>query len=132
MPKKYHTDNWCNARQMNIEHPDTFELDEPLQIEEFRKGDSIKIANDRERFWTRFIKTRRNQIIAEVDNCLLWGDKYNVGDLVIYNRDNIYDFYRTPDKVQEIYGAKTKEEIENIRIAFRNAITSPSAEEIEH
>jgi len=119
MPK-YYTDNWGNARQMNIENPETFHYDPLWKDLEVQEGDLIKIANGAERFWTRVVKTRRNQIIGEVDNCLFGDYPYKLGSKVVYTRDNIYDFYRTPDRVKELYkeiGKEIgKEQLENIKL----------------
>ena len=124
MPK-YYTDNWENAYQQSLKTPETFHYDPLWKDLEVQEGDLIKICNGRERFWTRVVKTRRNQIIGEVDNCLVWDNPYNLGSKVVYTRDNIYDFYRTPDKVKELEKEIGKEHLENIKIAFRNAITEP-------
>lgn len=100
MPK-YHTDNWENARQLHEEHPDTFEWEEPPADFVFRKGDHLKICNGKERFWTRFVKERRNQIIAQVDNLLLWDYPYNLGSYVVFTRDNIYSFQPRKESIKQ-------------------------------
>ena len=121
MPK-YHTDNWGNARQMSIDNPDTFYYDPLWKDLEVQEGDLIKIANGSERFWTRVVKTRRNQIIASLDNCLLGDYPYKLGSKLVYTRDNIYDFYRTPDAVKELYKEIGKEQLENIKVFVKSQL----------
>jgi hypothetical protein len=94
--KKVFNDEWVNAREMNIAHPETFLWSEPPAITDMRRGDIMKVSNGQERFWCSFKKIvnvgETYKIIAEVDNVLVSTPQYNLGDWIRFERDNIYEF----------------------------------------
>ena len=91
--KKIYADDFSNAREMNENYPETFEWVEPPQRENMKRGDLIKVANGKERFWCSFRKNGiGNLIVAEVDNVLISTQGYNLGDWICFNRDNIYEY----------------------------------------
>ena len=51
---KIYYDNWKNARELHLLHPDTFHW----EVFDIAIGDTIKISNNIERFWCRIIELK--------------------------------------------------------------------------
>lgn len=87
-----------NAKSMSILHPDSFEYWEE-EISKLQAGDIVKVCDKRERFWVVVQSVIGDEIVARVDSYLL-GDlltrekpSCNYGDLISFNRDNIYQVW---------------------------------------
>jgi hypothetical protein len=81
-----------NAAEMHRQYPDEFEVPSPDEIRALRKGDVVKVCNDRERFWV-LIESRNGDVFAgRVDSMLLFG-KVRYGDRIEFHADNLYDIF---------------------------------------
>jgi hypothetical protein len=97
---KIHTDDWIDAQEMANRYPSTFSAPSLEELEMLSVGDITKVARrgvDDEsgvRFWTVITEINGQEIIAEVNNCLIDdGLPYNAGDKVAYQKRHIYACY---------------------------------------
>lgn len=77
-----------NAVQMGKAHPDTFQVPDTSKV---KAGDSVKVAQEGERFWVTVQRVYKNgKVIGVVDNELLCNDQCRFGDTISFHKDNIY------------------------------------------
>jgi uncharacterized protein YegJ (DUF2314 family) len=74
-------------------------LQNKYDILKFKKNESIKISNGKEKFWVKIfsINLNNNTIIGIVDNELILKSKYNFGDFVEFSIENILDYHSSDE-----------------------------------
>ena len=85
-----------NAKEMNLQFPDTFDLPDLSSLE---LGSSVKLCfiekdkNPSERMWVTVSKIKGNKLEGKLNNTpyILTDLKY--GDLIKFNKDNIYSIF---------------------------------------
>ena len=86
-----------NAKYMNEQHPETFDIPSNEELKNINKGDSVKVCAMRERFWVEIVsETNERILIGRVDNNLVFTDEHglDMNDLIYLTRENIYDIYK--------------------------------------
>lgn len=84
---------FVDAQKMAKEHPKTFNAPSAKELNNLKVGDTVKVCNDEERFWT-IIKSINGEVIeAKVDNVLGGDYGYNRGDIITFEKKNIYSIY---------------------------------------
>jgi len=89
---------FVDAQAMAASHPDTFEAPTPQELAALAVGDVVKVCDGNERFWT-VIKERKDAdiIVAAVDNKLVGGQAFDLGDLVQFKTCNIYAIHKAEE-----------------------------------
>lgn len=91
MNHKIHKDNFLNAQEMAT-LSERFEAPSLNQLKNLKVGDIVKVANSRERFWTIIEEIHDETIIARVNSETIQTE-YQCGDLIIFDKKNIYNIY---------------------------------------
>ena len=98
---KVFTDNWVDAQERHQENPAIFWAPSQEELNEIKKGFSVKICNGRERFWVNVVNVNENKLIGIVANELIYETPYNNGDKVSFFKKNIYQI-NSPRDIQFI------------------------------
>jgi hypothetical protein len=97
MKKKIYTPVLVNAAEMAREHPDTFQRPSKAFLDSLRPGDLAKVSDNTERFWCIITERDGDVFTGEVNNFLVASDQpFEVGDLIRFGADNIYDADHAP------------------------------------
>jgi len=81
-----------NAKQIQLEHPETFRRPSEKYLDNLKPGDKVKICYKKERFWVDIKLIEENNIIGTVDNELVLSElKYK--DLIKFHKDNVYSIW---------------------------------------
>ena len=85
-------DGFVNVQTMNAEYP-AYGGPDVIQINVISVGDTVKVTNEfDEKFWAIIEEiSPEGRITARVDNDLVQTPKYNCGDLIIFDRECIFD-----------------------------------------
>lgn len=83
-------DNWVNIDNISDE---TFEKPSKEDLDNLNVGFSVKISNNKERFWIEIVKIQDYYIIGKIDNNLIFNEKYDNNDLVLIEKKNIIDIH---------------------------------------
>jgi hypothetical protein len=82
---------FVNALSMSRLHPDSFQAPFKVDLDRIGVGTIVKICNHFERFWCVVVSVNdAGFITATVNNRLLGKYGYNVGDLLMFHKDNVY------------------------------------------
>ncbi len=86
---------FIDAQEQYKLHPDTFEAPSNKELDKLKKGDTVKVCNGKERFWTCILSIKGDKIKATVDNILLDADEfgYDCGDTISFEKRHIYNIY---------------------------------------
>ena len=88
-----YTDDWVNVKIINDHNPETFEIPTDKDLQDIKVGYNVKISNGIERFWVIIEKINSYYFIGKIDNKLLNNNNYDYGDLVMFEKHNIYDIH---------------------------------------
>lgn len=83
--------DFLDAQQLGREHPNTFAAPTEEDIAQIKVGDYVKVCDGEERFWNIIKKMDGDIIVAEINNKLVCGQDYNLGDLIQFSKHHIYD-----------------------------------------
>lgn len=83
--------NLVNAEVMSILHPETFERVDQEKIDNLKPGDNVKICHNKERFWCIVLEVNGQWVKAEVNNDVSLEQPFKLGDILDFNKQNIYD-----------------------------------------
>jgi len=108
-----YTDNWINVKIINNYHSDTFEIPTELELNNIKKGYSVKISNGLERFWVSVIDIKEFYIIGKIDNKLVHNDNYDYGNFVMFDQSNIYDIHDLEFKKMMLRYASNRRKVIN-------------------
>jgi len=82
----------ANVKQMSIDYPEQCHYwDEEIKL--MKVGDIAKIANSWERFWVVVKEISDKWIVGEVNNLLITEGSPDVGELLLFKRENIYEVW---------------------------------------
>lgn len=84
---------FTDAQKQHKLHPKTFYAPSNEELDNLKKGDTVKVCNGEERFWTCILSITGDKIKAIVDNVLLDGDEYDNRDIISFEKRHIYDIY---------------------------------------
>lgn len=90
-----------DAYEMSLKHPDTFEYHTEEEINSIAIGDSVKVNDGKERFWTIIVEINTDHLVGKIDNELCNDQKYNYQSKIIIERRHIYQI-RTIKRKEEI------------------------------
>lgn len=94
-PQLFTDIEFVNAQRMAIEHPDSFEAPTLEELAALVVGDVVKVCDNQERFWTVIKELKENDVIvAEVNNNLISGQEFNLGDLIEFKKCHIYAIHK--------------------------------------
>ena len=80
MALNIHSDEWLLNKELLI-------------INNLKIGDTVKIANNLERFWVKIIELNDNYILGKIDNYLTFNSEYDYEDIVIFEKENILQIH---------------------------------------
>jgi len=85
-------DGFVNVQTMRTQYP-AYGGSDIIQINVVNVGDIVKVTNEfDEKFWAIVEEvSTEGRITARVDNDLVQTTKYNCGDLIIFDRECIFD-----------------------------------------
>ena len=86
------TDDWVDVKKMHSNYPDTFDIPTQDELDNIKINDSVKISNGFERFWAQIIQVNTLYLLGKVDNELITNE-YKLGDIIMFERHNIYDIH---------------------------------------
>lgn len=92
-PKLFTNVELNDAQKLAKKHPNTFEAPTQEQLNSIEIGDTVKICDGEERFWTIVKELKEDHIVAEVNNKLIGDQEYNLGDLIQFTKNNIYEIH---------------------------------------
>lgn len=81
---------FVNAQQMHQDHPDTFEVPSDKELAGVKEGSIVKVCHNDERFWTVVKAVDGEKVTAEVNNCLIGDQPFDLGDEIEFKKENIY------------------------------------------
>ena len=85
-----------DAQELHRAHPETFDVPDGAKLANPKPGDTIKIGDGEQRFWTRVVSADATHITATVDNATGREDRgYGADQLVKYERRHAY-IHNTP------------------------------------
>lgn len=92
-PQLFTNVEFNDAQQMAVDHPETFFVPAQAVLDAIAVGDTVKVCDGQERFWTRVtaVDAETGVITAEVNNKLIGDQPYNLGDLVTYSKQHVYE-----------------------------------------
>ena len=83
MSLNIHVDDWLiNNNNLSI-------------ISNLNNSQTVKISNNLERFWVKIFEINESYILGKIDNYLSFNDNYDYQDIVIFEKCNILDIYKT-------------------------------------
>lgn len=90
---------FINAQQMALVYPDTFDAPYLLELNSLKLGDTVKVCHQlshdkSERFWCIIRQIKDDIISAEVNNHLFHNHGFSDGDIIDFNKNDIYQIYR--------------------------------------
>ena len=88
-----YTDDWVNVKIINDHNPETFEIPTINELQDIKVGYNVKISNGIERFWVIIQEINKYYLIGKIDNKLFNNTNYDYGDLVMFEKHNIYDIH---------------------------------------
>ena len=80
-----------DAQQMAKDHPDTFQAPSKDELDSLKIGSIVKVCAGGERFWTIIDSISGDDIVATVDNVLVFQKDFNVGDAIQFQKKHIFD-----------------------------------------
>lgn len=85
-------DQWMSAQELARDHPDSFEIPTPEELDGLKEDDLVKVCNGKERFWVVLTKVDHSLDYFEgrVNNQLVYKKPYNYDDLISFKKENIY------------------------------------------
>lgn len=93
IPKTITPSNLINAKEINIKHPDTFQIPSDLELSNLKIGDIVKICNGSERFWTIVVSIKGDDICARINNYLVNTKEYDYNDILSFKKENVYEIF---------------------------------------
>jgi hypothetical protein len=97
-PQLFTDVEFVDAQQMARDHPDSFEAPSPEELAALVVGDVVKVCDTQERFWTVIKEFKEDDVIvAEVNNSLISGQEFNLGDLIEFKKCHIYAIHKEED-----------------------------------
>lgn len=89
-----------DAKQMAIDHPDTFQRASEAELSELKPTDFVKVCANPERFWIQITEVSGVLLKGRVDNDLISTDKhgYEYEDEVIIHIDHVYNIKTLQEK----------------------------------
>lgn len=87
------TTKFVDAQEMHKNNPDTFDAPDNDELNAIKVGSTVKVCNERERFWVTVTGVDGEKITGEVNNNLLDNDEYDLGDPIVFEKKHIYDIY---------------------------------------
>lgn len=84
---------FVNAQEMAKKHPDTFEVPSLEELNNIKKGDTVKVCENGERFWVNITHIEGDSIKGIVDNNLVCYHSFNFRDTIDFKKENIYSIY---------------------------------------
>ena len=88
--EKYKRPRLANVKKMSLEFPDRCHYWEE-EIKLMKVGDIAKVANEHERFWVVVKEITPKYISGEVNNILIMSPSPQLGEKIIFKRENIYE-----------------------------------------
>ncbi|EFC38885.1 predicted protein [Naegleria gruberi] len=88
--KKIYQPPLNNAQQIARRHPDTFGAPSREELNSIQKGSLVKIE---ERFWVKVLKVSAKYLIGIIDNDLVSGQDYTLGDLILFKKNEVYEVF---------------------------------------
>jgi len=85
-------DQWSDAQELAQNHPDSFEIPTPEELDGLKEDDLVEVCNGKERFWVVLttIDHSLDYFEGRVNNQLVYKKPYNYDDLISFKKENIY------------------------------------------
>ncbi len=86
---------FIDAQEQHKQSPETFDAPSIIELSTLKKGDTVKVCNGKERFWTIIKEITGDKIKAEVNNQLFDAKEYgyDCGDTISFEKRHIYDIF---------------------------------------
>ena len=84
----YYFDNWVSINSL-----DDNDIPSQGELDSLSIGYSVKISNNKERFWVEVNKITDQYIVGRIDNNLTFNENYDYNDLVLFEKKNIFDIH---------------------------------------
>lgn len=86
---------FVDAQEMALLHPNTFIAPSKKELKKIKKNSIVKVCVNKERFWVIVHSIKRNTIIGEVNNDLIFSDQHGlkIGDIIKFEKRNVYDIF---------------------------------------
>ena len=86
---------FIDAQKMAKENPETFYAPSSTELDKIKKGNSVKIAISKERFWVTVVFVNNNKITGTIDNDLIFTDEHGLQfeDEIEFEKKNIYSIF---------------------------------------
>ena len=101
-----HRDTWNNVKvldQRGLLAGTGYKAPKDKALRRIKKTDTVKISNGEERFWVHVTNIKGDEIYGTVDNHLIHERPYNLGDTVVFRRENVYDIHTKEWRDQQAY-----------------------------
>ena len=102
MTETIHRPNLVNAKEIHVQHPNTFHYPSEQQLENIFVGSWVKISNGIERFWVIVVEIINDKFIGKIDNVLIFDEGYNFDDLIEFELINVYDISEVKYKIDDL------------------------------
>ena len=89
------TDTWIDVKKLQRSHPNEFMAPSESILVSLSVGDLVKIGNNYERFWVKVVKITTDYVLGKIDNHLTFNNKYDYNDIILFEKNNIYEIYDT-------------------------------------
>ena len=90
---------FTDAQEMHQNNPDTFDAPTKEELAAVRKGDSVKVCHNNERFWVTVTRVSKKGVITGlVDNDLVCVQPFGYGNRVVFETRHIYSIWSAPKK----------------------------------
>ena len=83
---------FIDAQEMS-KHSTTFYAPNKSELDSIEEGSIVKVCNGFERFWTKVLVVKNDNIIAVIDNGLVDAKEYDFGDTIEFEKRHIYSIW---------------------------------------
>ena len=88
---------FVDAVEQHKKTPDTFWCPSEEELGKLERDDHVKVCHNNERFWVMLTAVDGDNLEGVVDNELVFEQPFEIGDLVTFEKRNVYDYvYNNP------------------------------------
>lgn len=84
---------FIDAQELS-KHSTTFYAPNKSELDSIEEGSIVKVCNGFERFWTKVLVIKNDNIIAVIDNILVDAKEYDFGDTIKFEKRHIYSIWQ--------------------------------------
>jgi hypothetical protein len=96
------TDDWIDTHQIQLLNPNNFTIPTNNDLNSLSVGNLVKIGNKMERFWVKIVEINKDFLLGKIDNHLTFSQKYNYNDIVLFEKNNIYNIHHDLTEITKI------------------------------